>query len=118
MKYNYKPGKLLKVLDHSEDQQKIFLVVNDVIKTEKGEKGEVVLCESLADLAFRLRDEMVKREDGNWCEAEMQVYDYLGAEKTYDCGLDTYFVMYAQPVYWIIAALIAQEMGKKDEKEK
>ncbi len=80
--------------------------------------------ESLADLAFRLRDEVVnndlKNETGWWCEAEYEVFLYLGypEEEEEDIGLDTWCCMYAEPIHWILAALIAKELAKgKDGKE-
>lgn len=70
---------------------------------------------SLADLAFRLRDEAVARQDGTWCEAEHEVYLYLEKDKQ-GWDLDTWFVMEAEPIHWIITAIRAKELanGKKE----
>lgn len=68
----------------------------------------------LADLAFKLRDEAVAREDGNWCEAEYEVFLHIiGEENEKDAiGLDTWCSMYAKPIHWIIIALIAKQLAK------
>ena len=110
---------LLKVLDMSEEQQQIWLIKKEVMV------GAVLQCkgggelpcpsESLADLAFRLRDEVIsndlKNETGWWCEESYEVFLYvIGEENEQDeVGLDTWFAMYAKPIHWIIAALIAKE---------
>jgi len=73
---------------------------------------------SRADLAFRLRDEIVKADLANetdcWCEASYEVFLYvIGEENEKDeVGLDTWFSMYAKPIHWIIAALIAKQKEK------
>lgn len=50
--------ELFSVLDLPEVSQKIWLVAKGILKSSKGSKGEVVLEESLAELAFRLRDDL------------------------------------------------------------
>lgn len=61
------------------------------------------LDESLADLAFRLRDEVVVNQgDVAWHKAVVIVCEYMGQGTAW-------FKNYGQPIYWIIAALIAKE---------
>ncbi len=106
---------LLKVLDMSEDEQQIWLIKKEVMV------GAVLQCkdggelpcpsESFADLAFRLRDE-VRREKGNYDHAVYIVFNYEKQKKKYENVF--YWMAYiAQPIHWIIAALIAKE--KEDE---
>ena len=59
--------------------------------------------ESLADLAFRLRDEaVVNQGEVAWHRAVVKVCDYMGKRIVWFKG-------YAQPIHWVIAALIAKE---------
>ena len=71
----------------------------------------------LADLAFRLRDEVVKddlaNETGDWCEAEYEVFLHIiGEENEKDAiGLDTWCSMYATPIHWIVIAIRAKQLA-------
>lgn len=110
----------------SEDNQKIFLVCKNIIQNHEGEHGEVVLDESLADLAFRLRDETiemvrpVKYLGCRWVDAVCKVIPYCeGRVPCKECGHETIKKLFdwskdAQPIHWIIAALILQEMLQKE----
>ena len=108
--------KLLKVLDLSEKKQHEWLINNSLIESKYGRFPWSVV---LADLAFRLRDEVINEDvkssiDCWWCEASYEVYLYvIGEENEKDeIGLDTWFSMRAKPIHWIIAALIAKELSK------
>ncbi|KKK88939.1 hypothetical protein LCGC14_2738100 [marine sediment metagenome] len=100
---------LLKVLDMSEKEQRKWLLVHYF--------KQRMPHESTADLAFRLRDEVIAEDDKSeidcsWCEASYEVYLYvIGEENEMEAkeGLDTWFSMRAKPIHWIIAALIAKE---------
>ena len=116
--------ELLAVLDTSEEEQYDWLwkrhdtfgfdlkwINFDVPSAKKD------IAMHLADLAFRLRDEVIAKDDEseidcNWCEASYEVYLYvIGEENEMEAkeGLDTWFTMRAKPIHWIIAALIAKE---------
>ena len=110
-------NNLLKILDMSEAEQ-IHTLWNsknqylDIIIRTKLEFGHI----SLADLAFRLRNEVIEEDDKSeidcwWCEASYEVYLYvIGEENEMEAkeGLDTWFTMRAKPIHWIITALIAK----------
>lgn len=77
---------------------------------------------SPADLAFKMRDERVASDlksetDSWWCEASYEVFLHIiGEENEKDeVGLDTWFSMYAQPIHWIAAALIAGILAKDSQ---
>ena len=106
---------LLKILDMSEDEQWEWCVKNVKEKT---------IGESLADLAFRLRDKAVSKYYNNWCKAKEIVWLHKNtdAQRYVDIvdGLDgaddriigrraIFFSNQAKPIHWIIAALIAKE---------
>ncbi len=69
----------------------------------------------LADLAFRLRDE-VKAFVGHkfWDEGKCLVANYV-ANDVEGGGLayNQWFIDNSQPIHWIIAALIAKELAKE-----
>lgn len=101
---------LLKVLDLTEEEQKDWLWNNKLIHED----------ESLADLAFRLRDEAVKLSPVCFQKARAkiyyQVYYYPIGErvlqsKNFLCTAE-WWLEEAQPIHWIIAALIAKELSK------
>ncbi len=90
---------LLKILEMSEAEQ--------VVWCEKPENGNRGFGESLAEVAFRLRDE-VRREKGNYDHAVYIVFNYEKQKNKYDNVF--YWMAYiAKPIHWIIAALIAKE---------
>ena len=110
---------LLKVLDISEDeQQMIWLIKKEVMV------GAVLQCkgggelpcpsESLADLAFRLRDEVCNPKTytkccENYYDGLEAVYNHRIKDK--QCGSFYGFQTYRiKPIDMIIAALIAKEI--------
>lgn len=109
--------KLLEVLDVDEVSQKIWLAAQNIIKNSEGEKGEVVLDESLADLAFRLREEIDidmfwvgMIQVMNKAATKKQIYPDVGLVET---NADWWW-KYAQPVHWIISSLIAKQLSKEN----
>lgn len=107
--------ELLKVLDMSEADQWNWLVKNNIGGLAVGEVAH------LADLAFRLRDE-IEKSSGTlwWSGAISKVYIYVTANnQTGHKGIMIWFAIKAQPIHWIIAALIAERLaeGKEDGKE-
>jgi len=64
----------------------------------------------LADLAFRLRDEVIE-QDLNWDDALVLVWEQLGRSMKYQ----TFCKYYTKPIHWIITALIAKELSKRDK---
>ena len=101
--------KLLKVLDMSEDEQRIWLSKHIVMKDGIGKISDW----SFADLAFRWRDEV----DFNIYLEELEVIYHLWQKRgtideqmennliTFTCWL----AIYITPIDRIIAALIAKE---------
>lgn len=112
---------LLEILDMPEDRQRICLAVDGVLKTAVDNKGmddgDDYLVESLAETAFRMRDEVkslfVIRK--LWWVGLRKVYLHVTKKKYFD-GLEfrEWFIEEAQPIHWIIAALIA-EVRKEQE---
>lgn len=122
--------KLLKVLDMPEGRQHQEIVrlawhykksspaMADYHREAKGGYMET----SLADLAFRLRDEVVASEEGsdNFLSAIIEVIKYReGAAFCPTCGREAATKASwewgdkAGPTDWIIAALIAKEQANK-----
>ena len=103
--------ELLAVLDMSEDEQRKWLI----------EKAHRIPGRSLADLAFRLRDEAMREYSDNWALACWYVQQWIGFHKieTYESpDLDgllnaDHEILSKSPIHWIIAALIAKD--KEDE---
>lgn len=81
---------------------------------------------SLADLAIRLRDEIINTSESIWSKAKeltakKWVDDYIKlVKKVCDMNLsdnyiglvNAFFVNEAQPIHWIDAAIIAKEIAK------
>ncbi len=100
-----KTDELLKVLDLSGAEQIQWL----------DEQGIIRCTESLADLAFRLRDEAVNKTN-NFVPGRLDVYQRYLQNQGIERGImashiiddmDVWFVSCAKPIHWIIAALIA-----------
>lgn len=92
-----KEKEILAVLDLPEKNQRKWLLVNIF--------GERILRESTADLAFRLRDEVIDKYGVYaWREAK-EVMGLFGNKRT----TDKWWQEFAQPIYWIVAALLAKE---------
>ncbi len=105
--------ELLAVLDMpEEDEQIVRLFDFSVISSEEYDNFEAGRGFSLADLAFRLRDEAPTNYlPGAICI----VHEYVdtGVNKMYSHnfgGASSWFCFLAQPIHWIIAALIAKEL--------
>jgi hypothetical protein len=103
--------ELLSILDLTGDEQETWVYKN-ILKYEAGGLGHNYKgfpIHTLADLAFRMRDETVK---SYWGSARVRVFRaikdvaHFGAAKY----LEQWWDRYAQPIHWIIAALIAKEM--------
>ena len=97
---------LLAVLDLPEDEQCNWLSQNTEIKFKAHLTGQ----ESLADLAFRLRDEAVKSFDNWWGYWERAIeIVYLQSKKEPDDICD-WWMYFSRPIHWIIAALIEKKL--------
>ena len=101
-------SELLKVLDITKEEQWVWCAKN--IKA---------VGESLADLAFRLRDEAENKEGLWWSGGLSKVFFYLAhSPERFDLSSEDrmrqfqWFGTKAKPIHWIIAALIAKEMSK------
>ena len=91
--------ELLAVLDMSEAEQSVW--------TEAPEHGNRQMGESLADLAFRLRDEVVAKSHADFHEA---IYDVMVKVEGNDNWATAFWgECIAKPIHWIIAALIAKD---------
>jgi len=94
-----KIDEILKVLDmKSEKEQEDWLWDRKLIHED----------ESLASLAFRLRDEAEPHE---FDLGLYEVYLYL---KIADVAFGFWARAYCKPIHWIIAALIAKELAKEN----
>ena len=101
--------KLLAVLDLSEDEQWEWLWKNRQL-THISWNMTATRNMILADLAFRLRDEVFQKgQRYAYNNALEEVYEYekeLDKKGTDKAGWGIYW---SQPIHWIIAALIAKE---------
>lgn len=95
-----KAEELLKVLDLPEDEQTQWMYELQ----KSGKYGNYDWrFHFFADLAFRLRDETIEK-DLDWDDAMILVWEKLERPMKYQ----TFCKYYAQPIHWIIAALIAK----------
>ena len=109
---------LLAVLDMSEDEQRkwVHFTLYDYYRGYTD--SPLIQTEHiLADLAFRLRSEVIKITD--WWDACQLVYEYVAKEefdkdKGWKSETGIWFQDFAKPIHWIIAALIAK--GKENER--
>ncbi len=101
--------ELLKVLDMSEEEQTSWLC-SYIYCNKKGEDYWYNFLNrhiSLADLAFRLRDEAVKSSHVDFHEA---IYDVMMKVEGHDSWATAFWgECIAKPIHWIIAALIVKE---------
>ena len=96
--------ELLAVLDMSEDEQFKWLMDNDIVTSEYVKCSRHLI---LADLAFRLRDEV---NNGKMHEAMYLVQQNVkDAPDVLDYATAFWGLYHAKPIHWIIAALIAKE---------
>lgn len=89
-----KKDELLAVLDMTEDEQWTWCVLEHVKHAG----------ESLADLAFRKRGEVVKKYSQGWQSAKRKVAEYIWGGYS-DLGWDEE----ATPIMWIVAAQKAKD---------
>lgn len=122
---------LLKVLDMSEKEQRAWLgyYLNEPHITPCSHKGclnhlshpcegcgriagHQPYRESLADLAFRLRDEVdeIRFKDGLY---QIKKHLKIETQRLTAWQIDYWGMLYAKPIHWIIAALIAQRLAKE-----
>lgn len=125
MTYQQEINSLLELIDSPVVSQKIYLVATGIIKSGEDEvSGAAYLEESFADLAFRLRDGAIKTGVIDWVTVVCEVIEYCEGQKycskcgqkhktkkLFDWSAD------AQPIHWIVAALIAQVMLMKEMRE-
>ena len=111
---------LLEILGMPKDQQRRCLEVDGILKTAEDEKGAAYLTESLAETAFRMRDEVIKA-GCDWLQAVCEVIEYCeGIRYCKECHQKRVTKNYfnwndqAQPIHWIVATLIA-EVRKEEE---
>ena len=110
----------------SENKQSIWLskyFTDEYYKSDKWPKWygvcDILINDSfpsrsviLADLAFRLRDEVNKIT--NWWDACQCVYEYVAKEefdkdRGWKSETGIWFQDFAKPIHWIVAALIAPQ---------
>jgi len=120
-----KKDELLAVLDMTEIQQAVWLAKEAYISCpltakEFGSKTDdwrwetwaehniATIRISLANLAFIMRDEAVKKDITKYIDAENMVKAYVLIMTRYALN----WSYDAQPIHWIIAALVAQEQRK------
>ena len=101
--------KLLPGSSMSEEEQGKWLVLHHIIKYKQPRPNQI-LWESLADLAFRLRDEADRK---CYWEAAREVWRhcYQGGIKISDLWTE-WWIENSQPIHWIAAALEAKKESK------
>ena len=96
--------KLLSVLDMTVYDQNQWLIKNNI---RQHSLSDLKKMKSLADLAFRMRDEAVGNYGSDiWFDAVNVVCNHYPEMKW---SLPTWDIE-SQPIHWIIAALIAKEL--------
>lgn len=104
-----------------ERKQIEWLCANNIMRHKKcpetfiGDAASNKPTESLADLAFRLRDEVVDDESCSWdCwkKALKAVYQKAKSKEVLDYLWD-WWVDLSQPIHWIVASLIAKELSNE-----
>ena len=122
---------LLAVLDLSKEEQFYELhrrgLIDEedyeaVISAATEEQRDWLIHRILADLAFRLRDEAIRKHTGQLWQAMILVMNQDATpQQVYDSfhedGVITnqsWWILYANAIHWIIAALIAKELAGKD----
>lgn len=103
-----KTKELLAVLDMSKEDQSLWLIYHEGIEP----------TESLADLAFRLRDEAVRINQWIYSEVIRDICRKTNSPKADNCSCfdaAMWAEIEAQPIVWIIAALIAKELSKDND---
>lgn len=100
--------ELLAVLDMPEDKQVSWVQERFAYKYPSLQKGD------LADLAFRLRDEVFELENGGniWAEGYLVVVKKVKPSTVELSSSVEWWNCCAKPIHWIIAALIAKETDK------
>ena len=107
----------LKLLDMTEQEQRKWLVLHHILKYKQPQPNQI-RWESLADLAFRLRDEAVNKTNNYFPARMYEVYKHylqsqgmkkeiISREIIWE-DVDVWFVSVAKPIHWIAAALIAK----------
>ena len=97
----------LKLLDMTEQEQRKWLVLHHILKYKQPQPNQI-RWESLADLAFRLRDEAVQLCI-SWEKAKEDVWVYVCHKKPdVEISYIGFWTNLAKPIHWIVAALIAK----------
>lgn len=101
---------VLELLDMTEEEQEKWVRNAGIIDV-------FPRVESLADLAFRMRDEIEFKQQHCWTKAIRIIHDecvgiHPDVEKTSWMAIYRWFFNYAQPIHWIVAALKAKELAK------
>lgn len=126
-----KIDELLAVLDLPEEEQSVWLFdrfatsfmkkmqeVGDRLKWEENEwrsTKQDAMSNQVADLAFRLRDEIGEGRMFDDLNCEEAVYKYRVKENYRPEMFTSWWICHSKPIHWIIAALIAKELAKEQE---
>lgn len=101
---------ILELLDMTEEEQQGQIINWAYMNMDSAKYHAFVskMPESLADLAFRLRDEILNSENGTikWVAGMFDVYMKMTGSKLLNWK---WGYIKAKPIHWIIAALIAKE---------
>lgn len=104
--------EILKLHTLSERKQKQWFIDNGVLNEMYKGSGEYDLYESLADCAFRLRDEAVSKSWVDWQVACAKIFILVKPLHTFESNHSEYSPGYwgnrAKPIHWIQAALLAK----------
>ena len=102
--------KLLKVLDMSHNEQAVWC--------EKPKHGNRQMGQSLADLAFRLRDEakLLTTKGGYslWYKAKIEVFNYEFEKDKTRRGTDAFWEYDTKEIHFIVRALIAKQLAEEN----
>ena len=124
---SYTKEEALRLHEYSEGNQYGWLIRNGVIRDRYVSASQEILCscgkegikrelESLADCAFRLRDELLKEYETPkgwaWSDCYRPIAHIIAPNNTCThCGHDDRYFDWdaeAKPIHWIQAALLAK----------
>jgi hypothetical protein len=101
---------VLEILDMTEEEQAHWIVEWLEYNGQKGDLERYNRCElSLADLAFRMRNEAVRNYKKEWDRAIVTIQIKYATSNNYG----SWWQNMSQPIHWIVAALKAKEIAKK-----
>ena len=113
---NYTKEEILALSDKTEEEQVKWLIEHEIMDKLVDNAEPPMSIESLADCAFRLRDELLKEYETPkgwvWSDCYRPIAHIIAPNNTCThCGHDDRYFDWdaeAKPIHWIQAALLAK----------